>query len=66
MAATLTALPPGPRQRYPGSLLLSFRRDPLGFLMNLAGEYGDITHFKLSTQSIYLLNHPDYVSARDC
>jgi cytochrome P450 len=61
MAATLTALPPGPRQRYPGSLLLSFRRDPLGFLMNLAGEYGDIAHFKLSTQSIYLLNHPDYI-----
>jgi cytochrome P450 len=29
--------------------------------MNLAAEYGDLTHFKLSTQSIYLVNHPDYI-----
>src|SRR5215831_13964222 len=61
MAATLTVSPPGPVQRYPGSLLISFRRDPLGFLMRLARDYGDVVHFKLSNQSVYLINHPDYI-----
>jgi cytochrome P450 len=57
----MTASPPGPVQRYPGSLLISFRRDPLGFLMRLARDYGDVVHFKLSNQSVYLINHPDYI-----
>lgn len=39
--------------------LLSFRRDPLKFLSSIAREHGDVVHFKLGPQDMYLLNHPD-------
>ena len=53
------AFPPGP-----GSALLSYyamRRDPLKFLLNMAGEYGDIVHLQVGSRHDYLLNHPDYI-----
>jgi cytochrome P450 len=55
------AYPPGPRSRYPGAHLLAFRRDSLGFLTQVAREYGDIAHGTLGRTHLYLLNHPDYV-----
>ena len=55
------AYPPGPRSRYPGAHLLAFRRDSLGFLTQVAREYGDIAHGMLGRTHLYLLNHPDYV-----
>ncbi len=57
---TQRQLPPGPR----GLLrleALSFRRDPLGFLTRLARRYGDIAHFRVGPQPVFLLNHPDYI-----
>jgi cytochrome P450 len=56
-----TAYPPGPRSRYPAAHLLAFRRDSLGFLTQVAREYGDIAHGTLGRTHLYLLNHPDYV-----
>jgi cytochrome P450 len=53
--------PPGPRGRYPGELLLAFRRDQLGLVTRVAREYGDIAHATLGWKHLYLLNHPDYV-----
>ena len=53
--------PPGPRSRYPGALLLAFRRDSLGLMTRVAREYGDIAHATLGWKHLYLLNHPDYV-----
>lgn len=53
--------PPGPKPRIPGANLLAFRRDPLGFLTKIARDYGDIAHFKLGAQDLFLFNHPDYV-----
>jgi cytochrome P450 len=41
--------------------LLEFRRDPLSFLTGIAREHGDIVHFKLGAQDLYLFNHPDYI-----
>jgi cytochrome P450 len=41
--------------------LFTLRRDPIGFLMNLAGQYGDLAYFKFGPQPVYLLNHPDYI-----
>jgi cytochrome P450 len=38
-----------------------FRRDPTGFLLDSAREYGDVVHFKFGPQEVYLLNHPDYI-----
>lgn len=55
------AYPPGPRSRYPGALLLAFRRDSLGLLTSVAQEHGDITHSTLGRKHLYLLNHPDYI-----
>ena len=34
--------PPGPKARFPGSLLLALSRDPLQFMSRLAREHGDI------------------------
>jgi cytochrome P450 len=53
------AYPPGPRSRFPGAHLLAFRRDSLGFLTQVAREYGDIVHGTLGRKHLYLLNHPD-------
>jgi len=54
-------VPPGPRNLWPGQQLLAFRRSPTDFLMRVAREYGDISHFHLGTRSLYFLNRPDYI-----
>ena len=62
--ATAITLPPGPGSgRRVGQLLgfLAFRRDPLKFLTRIAREHGDVVHFRLGPQDVYLLNHPDLV-----
>ena len=41
--------------------LLDFRHNPTKLLSDLARRHGDIVHFKLGPQDIYLLNHPDYI-----
>lgn len=54
--------PRGPRvSRLDGFLLATRRRDILKFLIKVAGEYGDITHFQIGSRRIFLLNHPDYI-----
>ena len=37
------------------------RRDPLGFFMECARRYGDVTSMRLGTHDVYLLTHPDHV-----
>ncbi len=59
MPRTLSA--PGPRRRLPWTNFLAMHRDPLGFLTRLAGDYGDVAHFRLGPQHLFLLNHPDYI-----
>ena len=54
------ALPPGPPQRFPGQTLLGFTRDPLASLQEMAA-YGDVSHFRVGRQLVYLANHPDLV-----
>lgn len=53
--------PPGPGFALPGSRLLAFRRDPTGFLMELARTYGDIVYVNVGAQPLFLLNHPDFI-----
>ncbi|MBV9851389.1 MAG: cytochrome P450 [Armatimonadetes bacterium] len=55
------ALPPGPKQRFPGQNLIAFRRDAIGFLRRLARDYGDIAFFQVSGPPTVLLNHPDHI-----
>lgn len=52
--------PPGPRSRFPLELLVRFRSDRLGFLLDLA-SYGDVSHLELQGRHFYLLNHPDLI-----
>ena len=51
--------PPGPKERFPGSHLMAFRRDPLGLLARLAEEYGDIAHVRFGPRNVVLLNHAE-------
>lgn len=59
MARTL--YPPGPKDKSPGGQGVTFRRDPLNFLTNLARERGDVACFQTGTERAFLLNHPDYI-----
>ncbi len=52
--------PPGPRQAFPLSGLLAYRRGALPFFQSLA-EYGDISYFRLGPQPAFFFNHPDYI-----
>ena len=53
--------PPGPKSLIPGGTLFAFRRDPIGFLMSAAHEFGDIAHFQTGSQQYFLINHPEYI-----
>ena len=53
--------PPGPHSILPEKLLREFLRDPIKTLMKIANTYGDISHFKLGRQHVYLLNDPEYI-----
>lgn len=37
------------------------RRDPLGFSLDTASRYGDVSSLKIGAQSLILVNHPDLV-----
>ena len=53
--------PPGPRGKFPGQILLSFRRDPLGFLTRIAQRFGDVVQFRIGGTDYVFLNHPDFI-----
>lgn len=40
---------------------IQLARDPLGFVSNLARNYGDVTVFTLAGQLVYLINNPEYI-----
>jgi cytochrome P450 len=50
---------PGPRRRYPGEFLLAVTRRPLEFLGSIKRDFGDVAGFRIGTQPIVLLSHPD-------
>lgn len=51
--------PPGPSSKPLVGSLPGFRRDGPKFLLELAQRYGDVAYFRLVTQDVYFLNHPD-------
>lgn len=60
-AAVIAKQPPGPKPILPGFHFLALRRDRIGFLTNLAREYGEIAHFKLGPVPVYLLTNPEHI-----
>jgi cytochrome P450 len=58
----LTASKPrGPKNPPIVGHLRAFRSHPLQFLTKLAREYGDLAYFRVASQHLYLVNHPDLV-----
>jgi cytochrome P450 len=55
------SFPPGPQARFPGEFLLRLRADFLGFLGDIARQYGDATGFRIGGERYVLLNHPDLI-----
>src|SRR5207248_7618640 len=51
--------PPGPRGGVPGAALARMRRDPVGALMTLARDHGDVAFMWLGPFAVYLVSHPD-------
>src|SRR5215470_3215854 len=53
--------PRGPISLIPCGILFAFRRDPIGFLMSAAHEFGDVAHFQAGSQQYFLVNNPEYI-----
>ncbi|MFN8372289.1 MAG: cytochrome P450 [Anaerolineae bacterium] len=58
---TTKSYPPGPRGSLLTGAMNDFRKERLGFMLEVRDHYGDIAHFKLLQRHAYLLNHPDYI-----
>lgn len=56
-----TRWPPGPPGFPVLGNLVAFSRDPTGFLLALARDYGDVAHFRLGKKHAVQINHPDLI-----
>jgi len=64
MTASLTHVrgaPPGLKRRFPGDLLLRFRKDILGFAETATAGYRDVVTFDLAGTRWAIVNHPDLI-----
>jgi cytochrome P450 len=57
----MTRFPPGPHHAFPGTRFLRFRKNPLAFLEGAAREFGDIAHWRIGWENIFLVNRPDLI-----
>jgi cytochrome P450 len=68
----LPRLPPGPSGPPLIGTAFKLAKDPLGFLLQLGRDYGDVSHTFLGPWSVYMVNHPDLIEEvllgrhRDC
>ena len=53
--------PPGPKNPPIIGNLRAFRANALQFLCSAAQNYGDLVYFKVVSQELYLVSHPDFV-----
>ncbi len=64
---TLTAHPParaqapGPRGFPVVGVIPFLIRDNLGFTLRMARDYGDVVHYRVGQNPVYLVNHPDAI-----
>ncbi len=54
-------LPPGPKGHFLTGSLQHYAKDPLGFLVRCAREYGDVVRFSFPNTQVYFLGHPNHV-----
>ena len=57
------AAPPRSVSRYPGQFFVEIARNPLAMMVAMQQEHGDIAHWRIGPQDIYLFSHPEL--ARD-
>jgi cytochrome P450 len=55
------SFPPGPSPRFPGQFLMEMARNPLGPMLAMHEEYGDIVHYKAGPQNLYIVNEPEII-----
>ena len=54
--------PPGPKNTRPWlGVLPHFRKDPAGYLLNVAREHGDLAYMRLGPQHAFVVSHPDAI-----
>ncbi len=54
-------LPPGPAGKLLSGSLQSFSSDRLGFLLNMAKDYGPLASFRVGPRRIFLASRPDLI-----
>ncbi len=57
----MNRFPPGPKSHYPGQIYFRFRKDPIGFLEDLAREFGDMSHWRIGLDHVFFINHPNLI-----
>lgn len=58
----MKVMTPGPKGLPISGNILSFRKDPLDFLVRAAREYGEIVHFRFGpNRHVFLLTNPDHI-----
>jgi cytochrome P450 len=53
--------PPGSGVRYPGQFMVEIARNPLAMMIAMKEAHGDIAHWRIGPQNIYLFSHPDLI-----
>src|SRR6266478_4030574 len=60
--STSPVRPPGPKNTRPFlGILPKFRKDPAGYLLSVAREYGDLAYMRLGPQHAFVVSHPDSI-----
>jgi cytochrome P450 len=61
-AAAAIVRPPGPKSIAPLlGVLPKFRKNPNGYLLSVAREFGDVAYMRLGPQHAYVVSHPDAI-----
>ncbi len=59
MKSAAAGAPPGPKNRFPGDMILRMSRQRIELLRTMAAQYGDVSELQLGKQRIVLLTNPD-------
>src|SRR5215212_199662 len=61
-AASLRTPPPGPRGHWLLGSMPAFLDDSLGYLRQIAQDYGDVARYRVAHMIWYQVNHPDGIA----
>ena len=62
IASTSPLRPPGPKNARPWlGVLPHFRKDPAGYLLKVAREFGDLVYMRLGPQHAFVVSQPEWI-----